>query len=275
MYIYCDIKKDSQGGESMNYSVPSYLTPFILTGSVAAIATLIVGLRRALSRTSWQEKQRTKAFWGMSAILAAWFVFAVTTSLASWWGGPGHRIPTIQFGLFVPIVIGVLLFWTWPLLRRTVAAVPNEWLVGLQFYRALGIIFLILYAAGRLPGLFALPAGIGDVAVGLLAPSVAAAYARSAPGAARRVRLWNALGIADLTIAVTLGFLTSPSPLQLAAFDRPSTLIAVFPLSLIPVYMVPLSILLHFASLHRLREANARKAVAGSGFKQSFVQTSR
>ena len=256
----------------MNHSVPSYLTPFILTGSIAAIATLMAGLWRALSRAAWPKNERASAFWSLAAILAAWFVFAVATSLASWWGGPGHKIPTIQFGLFVPIVIGVLLFWTWPLLRRTVAVVPNEWLVGLQFYRALGVIFLILYAAGRLPGLFALPAGIADVAVGLLAPSVAAAYARSAPGATRRVRFWNALGIADLTIAVTLGFLTSPSPLQLAAFDRPSTLIALFPLSLIPVYMVPLSILLHFASLHRLREANAGKSATGSALRQSFVQ---
>lgn len=257
----------------MNYSVPSYLTPFILTGTVAAIATLIMGLWRALSRAAWPKNERAKAFWGMSAILAAWFVFAVTTSLAGWWGGPSHKIPTIQFALFIPILIGVLLFWTWPLLRRTVAAVPNEWLVGVQFYRALGVIFLILYAAGRLPALFALPAGIGDVAVGLLAPSVAAAYARSTPGASRRVRLWNALGIADLAIAVTVGFLTSPSPLQLAAFDRPSTLITLFPLALIPVYMVPLSILLHFTSLHRLREANARKVVTGSGFKEPFLQT--
>lgn len=257
----------------MNYSVPSYLTPFVLICSIAVIATLIVGLRRALSRAAWPQQERAKAFWSLSAILAAWFIFAATTSLAGWWGGPGHKVPTIQFGLLVPIVVGVLLFWTWPLLRRTVAAVPNEWLVGIQFYRAMGVIFLILYAAGRLPGLFALPAGIGDVAVGLLAPATAAAYARLAPGAARRVRFWNALGIADLVIAVTTGFLTSPSPLQLAAFDRPNTLMGVFPLALIPVYLVPLFILLHFASLHRLREAKTRGEAAVSALRQPFVRT--
>jgi hypothetical protein len=78
--------------------------------------------------------------------------------------------------------------------------------------------------------------------------------ARSPEESARKVRLWNLLGIADLLIAVTLGFLTSPSPLQMAAFDRPSGLIAMFPLSMIPVFAVPLSILLHFASLHKLRQ---------------------
>jgi hypothetical protein len=120
---------------------------------------------------------------------------------------------------------------------------------------------------GRLPGLFALPAGFGDVSVGLLAPLVATAYARSSHGVARRVRLWNLLGIADLVIAVTMGFLTSPSPLQLASFDRPSVLIAIFPLSLIPVYMVPLSILLHLASLHHLQYTERRNPTV-AGFPQ-------
>jgi hypothetical protein len=123
-----------------------------------------------------------------------------------------------------------------------------------QFYRVLGVIFVVLYTGRHLPGLFALPAGLGDSLVGVLAPFVAASFARSPEESARRVRLWNLLGIADLVIAVTLGFLTSPSPLQVAAFDRPSGLIAMFPLSLIPVFAVPLSILLHIASLQKLRQ---------------------
>ena len=123
----------------------------------------------------------------------------------------------------------------------------------LQFYRVLGAIFVVLYAERHLPGIFALPAGLGDSLVGVLAPFVAASLARSPEESAPKVRLWNLLGIADLVIAVTLGFLTPPSPLQVAAFDRPSGLIAMFPLSLIPVFAVPLSILLHIASLQTLR----------------------
>ena len=151
-------------------------------------------------------------------------------------------------------MVGVVLFRTWPLLRRTLASVPNTWTVGVQLYRTLGIVFLLLYAGGHLPALFALPAGLGDILVGILAPLVAASFARSPEASARRVRLWNLLGIADLVIAVTIGFLTSPSPFQIASFDRPSELVAMFPLSLIPVFAVPLSILLHIASLQKLRQ---------------------
>jgi hypothetical protein len=251
----------------MNTSVPSYLTYFVMTGSITAIATLLLGLHRALRRAAWPQKERAKAFWSLSAIIVGWFIVALATSLEGWYGGVARKVPTIQYGLLIPVLVGVLLFWKWPRLRHALAVVPNEWIIGIQLYRALGVIFLILYSVGRLPGLFALPAGFGDVSVGLLAPLVATAYARSSHGAAGRVRLWNLLGIADLVIAVTMGFLTSPSPLQLASFDRPSVLIAIFPLSLIPVYMVPLSLLLHFASLHHLQSKERRNATV-AGFAQ-------
>ncbi len=236
----------------MNYQVPAYLTPFILTGMILVIAALVFGLRRALRRAAWPEADQAKALWSMSALLLGWFFVAAATSIAGFYR-PSSGPPTIQYGILTPIVIGVLAFLTLPLVRRIVASVPSTWLVGVQFYRALGVIFVVLYAGRHLPGIFALPAGVGDTLVGVLAPFVAVSLARSPEKSASRVRLWNLLGIADLVIAVTLGFLTSPSPLQMAAFDRPSGLIAMFPLSLIPVFAVPLSILLHIASLQKLR----------------------
>ena len=238
----------------MNYSVPSYLTPFILAGMALVITSVLLGLRRALARAAWPEADRSRAFWSVAAILLGWFTIATVTSVTGVYRPPAGSPPTIQYALLIPIVIGVLLFRTWPLLRRTLAIIPNAALVGVQFYRALGVIFVVLYAGRHLPGLFALPAGVGDVLVGILAPFAAAAYARSPQAGVNNARLWNLLGISDLVIAVTMGFLTSPSPLQLLAFDRPSALIGTFPLVLIPVFAVPLSILLHIASLKKLQQ---------------------
>jgi hypothetical protein len=133
---------------------------------------------------------------------------------------------------------------------RPSAAVPQPWIVGVQFYRALGVVFLILYATNKMPGLFALPAGIGDVIVGLLAPLVALACARDARRNVGRVTTWNILGILDLVVAITTGFITSPS--TLFSYEPPNPLIAILPLVLIPVYLVPLSVLLHLASLAKL-----------------------
>ena len=119
----------------------------------------------------------------------------------------------------------------------------------------------MLYAGGMLPGLFALPAGLGDVLVAILAPIVALAYARNPSQSTGSVLAWNLLGIADLIVAVATGFATSPSPFQIAAFEAPNELIGTFPLVLIPVYLVPLWIVLHMASLAKLWREAAHAAV--------------
>jgi hypothetical protein len=54
--------------------------------------------------------------------------------------------------------------------------------------------------------LFALPAGLGDIAAGIAAPLVAHKLAQ---GTGRRAALWfNAFGMTDLVVALTLGALT-------------------------------------------------------------------
>src|SRR5262249_17107891 len=164
--------------------------------------------------------------------------------------------PTIQYGILLPILIGALMIWGWEPAKRVLHAVPQQWLVGVQVFRALGAIFLILSATGTLPRLFALPPGLGDNVVGLLAPVVGLVYARAPQKAAGLVAAWNVLGLLDLTDALGLGFLTSPSRYALEVQPN-SDLMTVLPLVLIPVYLVPLFFVLHLASLAKLsREAS-------------------
>jgi hypothetical protein len=147
--------------------------------------------------------------------------------------------------------------------------VPQAWIVGVQFYRTLGVVFLMLYAAGKFPGLFALPAGLGDVAVGLSAPFVALAYARAPRENGDAVRAWNILGLLDLIVAVTMGFLTSPSAIAPIEVHPTSELITMMPMVMIPVYMVPLSIVLHIASLVKLRREHGEISHALAASRRS------
>lgn len=238
--------------------VPAYLSYYVIAGAFGMIAAILFGLSSALRSASWATYQRAATVRAAAVIIVGWFL--VTTSLA-WMGayrGAPDRIPTIQYGIFVPILIGGLLIWRSSTLARIIDTVPQHWLIGVQLYRALGAIFLILYAAGKLPGLFAWPAGLGDVLVGVLAPVVAVAYARAPHKNADLVFAWNLFGLADLVVAVTSGFLTSPSAFQLFAFDLPNELISQFPLVLVPVFLVPVSVLLHLASLAKLHRSALR-----------------
>jgi hypothetical protein len=80
------------------------------------------------------------------------------------------------------------------------------------------------------------------------------------------VTLWNWLGISDLVVALATGFLSAPSRFQMFSLDAPDFLIGSFPLVMIPIFAVPLSILLHLASLTKMSRTlrSAAKQVASA-----------
>jgi hypothetical protein len=112
-----------------------------------------------------------------------------------------------------------------------------------------------------MPGAFAVPAGSGDLLVGVTAPVVAQLYRGDAVRWRGLAVLWNLFGLADLAVAVATGVLTAPGRLQQLALDAPNVLITSFPLVLIPVFLVPASILLHLLSLRLLRAGAAQQLV--------------
>jgi hypothetical protein len=214
--------------------------------------TLIASAWANLGRMELSRSEKTKTAGLISATIAAWFAVA-------WWLGHANvfvveptQIPRIQYALLIPISAGLVLMLGTQRGAALVRAAPQSWFVGMQVYRALAFVFLALWSLGQLPGEFAIPAGIGDVIVGASAPYVAWLNARRSASAERVTRAWNIFGIGDLIIAVTMGFLTSPSPLQMLAVDRPNLLITRYPLVMVPAFLVPASIILHGLSLWKL-----------------------
>lgn len=245
-------------------TVPSYLPYFVLVSGVGIVAMLLFGLRLALSRAGWSANDQSRVVRISALMLIGWLGIAFALGVSGVYRGASDQIPTIQYGILVPILIGSMFIMRSSSVARVIEAVPQKWLIGIQVYRALGMIFLILYGAGKMPGLFAWPAGIGDVLVGGLAPVVAIAYARGPEKNGDLVWVWNILGLIDLSVAVASGMVTAPSPIQQFAFELPNELISVFPLVLIPIYVVPLSVLLHLASLTKLRRTAQHLALQHS-----------
>jgi hypothetical protein len=254
---------------------PAYVYVVVLSGMAAITIAVLLGLGRVLTMAGFPPAQRRSIYRRGSVLLLAWLALSLALGwLGAYYGTP-NGIPTIQYGILGPIAVGALLLWRSATVARIIDAVPLSWLVGVQVYRALGFIFLALYASGHMPGAFALPAGIGDVAIGLLAPVVAWSYARRPAESVGLVRTWNAFGIADLVVAVTMGFLTSPSPLQLLSFGAPNELISAFPLVMVPVFAVPLSIVLHLAVLVKLRRIAASPKTGGAELDETVWPRAR
>jgi hypothetical protein len=191
----------------------------------------------------------------LSAVFIGWLAVAQYLGAANtYFASTDTAVPTVLFGLLIPLAVAAIALWQSESVARLVSAIPLHWLVAAQVYRVMGGIFLVLWAAGRMPWQFALPAGTGDVATGIVAVVVAAQLARNADGAHR---VWCLFGIADLVVAITMGAMTSPGRPHLLAFDAPNLLISSYPLVMIPTFGVPLALMLHGLVLLRLRRGAA------------------
>lgn len=108
-------------------------------------------------------------------------------------------------------------------------------------------------AIGGLPAGFALPAGLGDIAIGFGAIYLARHLRNGNAG--RRLVWFNTLGLLDLVVATALGVTAAPGLAHVLQLSPSTEQIALLPLVLIPTTLVPLAAALHIVSLRKLSTA--------------------
>jgi hypothetical protein len=250
----------------MEQEIPGFILDLIHGFRFVMPLLIVAGLWFAVRRSGLPAPKHMRVWSAMAVLFLGWFALAWLLGRADLFTRAANEMPLIQFAIFPPILIGLALMLGTATGRTVAAAVPQSWLVGVQVYRSLGAMFLVLWARGTMPSEFAIPAGVGDIIVGLTAPIVAWLNARNSPHAYSATLGWNVFGILDLVVAVGTGFLTSPSTMQMLAFDRPNLLITAYPTVLVPLFLVPLSIILHGLSLwklsHERHATTAREAHA-------------
>jgi len=233
---------------------PNFVEDFGFVADTITLAALLIGLRVALKRTQLPTATRGPMWLSISALVLVWYGLVMALAKHdAFRASPTAKSPALPLAVFAPVLLLLWLILRSEAMARIVDATPLSWLMGIQVYRVLGVIFLVLWGTGQLPWQFALPAGGGDVLVGLFAIRVALAASRGSMASCKAAYAWNVLGILDLVVALGTGFLTSPGPFQLLAFNHPNLFVSRYPLVMIPAFMVPLSLILHGISLWKLR----------------------
>ena len=191
----------------------------------------------------------------VSAVLLLWLVLAfILGANDAFVGAPGALPLSILAGLLTPILVFLVAFWIVGPFRDFVMSIDLPVMVGIQAWRLGGLGFIALYVYGVLPGLFAWPAGLGDMAIGVTAPLLILAFRRQPAFAASRLFwVWNLLGILDLVVAVGLGALSAVLGIGISA-EITSFPMGRMPLVLIPTFLVPLFLMMHLASLLQARQ---------------------
>jgi hypothetical protein len=187
--------------------------------------------------------------------LAVWLLLVVSFGAAgAFFAAPGTPPLPIAIGVAAPLVLFFASLRLSQTFRQFVLSLDLRLVAGIQAWRMAGLGFLSLYAYKVLPAVFALPAGLGDMAIGVTAPWIILSLLRQPGFAARGAFIrWNVLGILDLVVAVSIG--TVSSLFATGAAGEISTVpMATLPLLLIPAFLVPLFLMLHTAALLQSRQ---------------------
>lgn len=197
-----------------------------------------------------------------AGLLGAWFAFSLSASALHLFVGKPDQPP---IALLLAFLAPVAIFWTWyrtsESFRSYTLGLNPKTLTLLHSFRVIGYVFLILYGYHILPGLFALPAGWGDITIGVTAAFVASRLTNIEHRAS--FVLWQILGITDLVMAIGLGALSAR--LESAAGSSTVFPMATLPLSLIPTFFVPLLLIVHLISIAQARRWSTTPALKAAG----------
>lgn len=230
------------------YDPPAYLSVVTLIGTIGVPALTCVVLYRGAIGADLGRRTAALLAGTAALVLGGWLAASIVLARAGAYHAQlGQQPPWLVIGFAGSLVV-LVAATRLPVVTRSLSTVgtPARFLLPHTF-RVAGLAFLLAMALGQLPALFALPAGLGDIAVGISAPFVAR---KLAGGDGRRRAVWfNALGIVDLVVAMSLGALTG---FDLIHVTPAADAIGEFPLALIPTATVPLLLTLHITSLRQL-----------------------
>ena len=227
------------------------------------LALIALGLWLGLERTDLTPDQRRTTWLAIMVPFTLWSAVAWTAAINGVFRTGASALPLLPLTIFLPVIIGAPLLLLSKRVGQLLDVMPTAWLVALQLYRVFGSQWLAYWLRGLLPGLWALPAGTGDVLTGLFAVPAAIALATGTAEGRKAAILWNIFGLADVAVAIILGMIISPGPFQLIIPNGSSIGLSGYPNVLTPAFVVPSSILLHALSLRQLRRRSRMEAPRG------------
>jgi hypothetical protein len=239
-------------GDAMT-ELPGYVWAIVGIGVVGLPGFTLVVLARGARAAGLNGRTSAAVVAVAGVVCAGWVAGSFGLAQADVYRLDGAR-PWMAVTMLA-VLAAVLLATRVPVVARILADAGTPARLALPHtVRVVGVVFLIAAALGHLPAAFAIPAGLGDIAIGVAAPFVAWRLSRHgghSDGRRGAVR-FNVLGIADLVVAVGIGLLAAPGPVNLLPVTPSTEALATLPLVLIPTTVVPLAVALHVISLRRL-----------------------
>src|SRR2546421_2457492 len=163
--------------------------------------------------------------WPLLVILALWFALVFWLALNHQFVAPPGTPPLSILGaVSTPIILFGIAYFASATVRELVLTADLSLVTSLHAMRFVGFAFLGFYALGILPGYFAWPAALGDMAIAVTSPWLARGLVRHPNFNRSRLFIgWNLFGILDFIVAVGMAAIT-PLLFPSLASARPTPL---------------------------------------------------
>lgn len=223
---------------------------FILV-TVVYITLLTREIRRGLAATSWEDPRRkifmnriifTLLFW--AAFVTAWSVSGKMSDFSNF---PFNLMPV----LLIPAILAAV-FISSKGLGEILQHIPPGNLIRLQSFRFfVEILLWILFTVQVLPVQMTFEGRNFDILAGITAP-VIALFASRGKISKTGIVVWNIVCLGLLLNIVITAILSTPSPWRIFMNEPANYIVAYFPISWLPGFLVPLAYYLHFMSLRQM-----------------------
>jgi hypothetical protein len=233
-------------------------SPLLLTAQIGFVLLTIVyfyfflkELVSGINRTTWtaEKKQKFKQRVFLIPILltilvSAWSLSGIMSDFSKF---PFNLMPVLA----VPLITAVVITFN-SSFNEVLANVPLANIVRLQGFRFfVEILLWMLFIEGVLPEQMSFEGRNFDILAGITAPFIAWLISRKKISRAGLI-IWNLVCLGLLINIVTIAILSTPSPVRIFMEEPSNTIVAYFPVSLLPGLLVPLAYTLHFFSLRQL-----------------------
>jgi len=236
-------------------NISSYVSiVFILT----VFATLFLFYRTV--KYSESESVRKKAN-TIFIVMSLWLIIQSILTVNNVYSPDSNSLPPkiFLFGILPTLLIIILLFVTktgkhftdsLPLINLTylnVVRIPVE------------IVLFWLFLYNAVPELMTFEGRNFDIIAGISSPVIAYFGITKGKLSRNTILIWNIICLGLLLNIIITSLFSAPAPFQKLAFDQPNIGVLFFPFSWLPVFIVPVILFGHLASIRQLLKSKRKR----------------
>ncbi|MCJ8288145.1 MAG: hypothetical protein HRT58_02350 [Crocinitomicaceae bacterium] len=223
----------------------------VFTGFVILI--ILLAYRKILHKMAIPARERSKKFLIATGFVFGWLAYLFIISLTGILKDL-NLPPKFPLLIFLPLLIGFLIFYRSSKNSSVIKAIPNTWPVYFQSFRiVVELILLYTFYAGIIPESATFEGWNFDVLMGVSAPFVAYLLVQQ-NGSKGLLYLWNVIGIG---MVLFVGYITASSMYFPQTWGSEVPLVNMtfieMPYLLLAGFLAPLAIFMHVVSLIHLR----------------------